>query len=107
MNRQELSALLAQLHAELANNPPLDEALKQSLQVLNEDIQRVLTQAVSSTDAGDATDTQPLAATPPDTPDASDVQALVQTLETHLEAEHPYLVGTLRELVDRLGKMGI
>ncbi len=104
MSRQELSALLAQLQAELAENPPLDEALKQSLQALGGNIQRVLAQAVPSAEPGDTADTEPLATTPPDAPD---VQALVQTLETHLEAEHPYLVGTLRELVDRLGKMGI
>jgi Domain of unknown function (DUF4404) len=92
MTRQELCALLDQLHAELSTNPPVDAELKQALRVLDQDIQRVLSQP-----------SEPSGATLID----PDVNVLVQTLETRLEVEHPYLVGTLRELVDRLGKMGI
>jgi len=94
MNRQELNALLEKLHAELAASPQVDDALKQSLQALDQDIQRVLSQApaeAASTEAGDE----------------PDINALAQALEAKLEAGHPYLVNTLRELMDRLGKMGI
>lgn len=91
MNRQELSALLERLHAELAASPQVDDALKQALQALDQDIQRVLAPA----NAESLGTPQP------------DINALAQTLEARLETDHPYLVGTLRELMDRLGKMGI
>ena len=106
MNRQELSALLARLHAELAASPRVDDALKQALQALDQDIQRVLSTASVSAEAGataagaDA-DAANLGVPQPD------INALAQTLEARLETDHPYLVGTLRELMDRLGKMGI
>lgn len=97
MNRQELNALLEKLHAELAASPQVDDALKQSLQTLDQDIQRVLSQASTeaATTASAASDNEP------------DINALAQALEAKLEAGHPYLVNTLRELMDRLGKMGI
>jgi chromosome segregation ATPase len=97
MNRQELNALLEKLHAELAASPQVDDALKQSLQALDQDIQRVLSQA--STEAAATASTEP--------GDEPDINALAQALEAKLEAGHPYLVNTLRELMDRLGKMGI
>lgn len=97
MNRQELNALLEKLHAELAASPQVDDALKQSLQALDQDIQRVLSQA--STEAA--------AAASADAENEPDINALAQALEAKLEAGHPYLVNTLRELMDRLGKMGI
>lgn len=97
MNRQELNALLEKLHAELAASPQVDDALKQSLQALDQDIQRVLSQA--STEAAATASAEP--------GDEPDINALAQALEAKLEAGHPYLVNTLRELMDRLGKMGI
>lgn len=103
MNRQELSALLARLHAELAASPQVDDALKQALQALDQDIQRVLSPASVSAEAGASAGTH---AENLGTPQP-DINALAQTLEARLETDHPYLVGTLRELMDRLGKMGI
>lgn len=103
MNRQELNALLEKLHAELAASPQVDDALKQSLQALDQDIQRVL--SAPGQEAGTAAATTPVADT--DAGDAPDINVLAQTLEAKLEADHPYLVSTLRELMDRLGKMGI
>mgnify|MGYP003386951317 FL=1 len=100
MNRQELNALLEKLHAELAASPQVDDALKQSLQALDQDIQRVLSQAPTEADT-----TASAEATEPG--DEPDINALAQALEAKLEAGHPYLVNTLRELMDRLGKMGI
>jgi len=98
MNRQELTALLAELHNELASSTHIDDALRQSLQTLQQDIQQVLTQA-SNTPPSDQ------AAAPGE--EEPDINALAQALEAKLEAGHPYLVSTLRDLMDRLGKMGI
>jgi len=97
MNRQELNALLEKLHAELAASPQVDDALKQSLQALDQDIQRVLSQASTEAAATASVDSE----------NEPDINALAQALEAKLEAGHPYLVNTLRELMDRLGKMGI
>lgn len=100
MNRQELNALLETLHAELAAGPKVDDALKHSLQVLEQDIQRVMRQASAEAASDEATDDAPDDGEP-------DINALAQALEAKLEAGHPYLVSTLRDLMDRLGKMGI
>jgi hypothetical protein len=95
MNQDELKALLHTLHSELAARPQVDNATREALQALDADIQRVLAQS------GDA-------ANDPQGPgDQDDLTVLAQTLEARLEAEHPVLVGTLRDLMDRLGKMGI
>ncbi len=96
MNRQELTSLLQQLHTELAALPQVDASTRQALATLDADIQRVLSQPVDQ-DSSDSSS--------PD--EQGDINALAQTLEAKLETEHPVLVGTLRELMDRLGKMGI
>lgn len=101
MDRQELSALLARLRTELAATPSVDPSLRQSLQGLEQDIQRVLALATAPA-ANDE-----VATVPDDVSADADIQALARTLETRLEADHPYLVSTLRDLMDRLGKMGI
>ncbi len=97
MNRQELNALLEKLHAELSASPQVDDALKQSLHALDQDIQRVLSQASNEAPATVSADSE----------NEPDINALAQALEAKLEAGHPYLVNTLRDLMDRLGKMGI
>lgn len=91
MNREELTALLQTLHAELATHPQVDASTREALQTLDADIQRVLAQPSEQT----AADEQ------------GDINALARTLEAKLETDHPVLVGTLRDLMDRLGKMGI
>ena len=95
MNQDELKALLHTLHSELAARPQVDTATREALQALDADIHRVLAQS------GDA------ANDPQGPADQDDLTVLAQTLEARLEAEHPVLVGTLRDLMDRLGKMGI
>ncbi|MCH8178499.1 MAG: DUF4404 family protein [Proteobacteria bacterium] len=97
MNRQELSALLERLHAELSAAPQVDASLKQALQALDQDIHRLLAEGSEASTATAA----------PATGEQADINELARTLEARLETEHPYLVGTLRELMDRLGKMGI
>ncbi|MBU0917724.1 MULTISPECIES: DUF4404 family protein [Aquabacterium] len=96
MNREELTALLQKLHTELAARPQVDASTRQALQTLDTDIQRVLAQAGEQA-AND----------PQSTADQDDINALAQTLEAKLETDHPVLIGTLRDLMDRLGKMGI
>lgn len=96
MNREELTALLQKLHAELAARPQVDASTREALQTLDADIQRVLAQS----DEQAANDPQA-------SDDQGDINALAQTLEAKLETDHPVLVGTLRDLMDRLGKMGI
>ncbi len=95
MNQDELKALLHTLHSELAARPQVDTATREALQALDADIQRVLAQS------GDA------ANDPQGPADQDDLTVRAQTLEARLEAEHPVLVGTLRDLMDRLGKRGI
>ena len=96
MTREELPALLQKLHTELAERPQVDAPTRAALQGLLADIQRVLAQP----------DEQ--AANDPQAPDEqNDINLLAQTLEAKLETDHPVLVGTLRDLMDRLGKMGI
>ncbi len=96
MNREELTALLQRLHTELAARPQVDASTREALQTLDADIQRVLAQS----------DEQ--AANDPQTrDDQDDINVLAQTLEAKLETDHPVLVSTLRDLMDRLGKMGI
>lgn len=96
MNREELTALLQKLHTELAARPQVDASTRQALQTLDNDIQRVLAQS------GEQAANDPQSAT-----DQDDINALAQTLEAKLETDHPVLIGTLRDLMDRLGKMGI
>lgn len=95
MNPSELNALLTRLKDELARSQGVDASLRQALASLDEDIQRVLAEPPAPADSAavDGEDTE--------------LTAMARELETRLEADHPYLVGTLRELVDRLGKMGI
>lgn len=104
MTRPEISALLAQLRAELASHPEVDEGTRASLGALGQDIQRVL-----ASDPGmpsEAPEDASIGA-PDMAYDEPDINVLAQTLEAKLEAGHPYLVSTLRDLMDRLGKMGI
>lgn len=96
MNREELTSLLQRLHTELAARPQVDASTREALQTLDADIQRVLAQS------GEQAANDPQASD-----DQGDINALAQTLEAKLETDHPVLVGTLRDLMDRLGKMGI
>lgn len=97
MNREELTALLQKLHTELAARPQVDASTRKALQTLDTDIQRALAQSgeQAANDPQGASDEQ------------GDINVLAQTLEAKLETDHPVLVGTLRDLMDRLGKMGI
>jgi len=95
MNQDEMKTLLQTLHAELAAKPQVDASTREALQALDADIQRVLAQ------------TDDAANDPQGPAEQDDIMVLAQALEARLEVEHPVLVGTLRDLMDRLGKMGI
>jgi len=94
MDKQELATLLQKLRAELESGQAIDGHLSQSLQALDQDIQKVLAKS----------DDTPVAPTSPD--DAS-LNERAQELEAKFAAEHPYLASTLRDVMDTLGKMGI
>jgi flagellar biosynthesis/type III secretory pathway chaperone len=91
MEKQELATLLKKLQAELESGQAIDDSLKQSLQALDQDIQKVLGQAS-------------LQAKPAD---EASLNERAQELEAKFAAEHPYLASTLRDVMDTLGKMGI
>jgi septal ring factor EnvC (AmiA/AmiB activator) len=92
MEKQELAALLKKLQAELESVQAVDDNLKQSLQSLGQDIQKVLAQNATPT---------PAAA------DEASLNERAQELEARFATEHPYLANTLRDVMDSLGKMGI
>lgn len=99
MDKQELASLLARLQRELESGRAIDEQLRQSLQALDQDIQKVLTQEMMA-EASDAT----AAGGAPQDPSLNE---RAQELEARFAAEHPYLASTLRDVMDQLGKMGI
>jgi Domain of unknown function (DUF4404) len=92
MNREELQQLLQQLHKGLADAPPMDADLRASLLQLDDDIRQALKpddQAAANEAPGDS------------------LQDRAEALEARFEVDHPVLAGTLRNLMDSLGKMGI
>ncbi len=91
MDKQELASLLKKLQTELESGQPVDAQLKQQLQTLDQDIQKVLAQGSPLTrDTNDAT-----------------LEDRAQEIEARFATEHPYLASTLRDVMDTLGKMGI
>jgi hypothetical protein len=91
MDRQELASLLNKLQAELESGHPVDEQLKQQLQTLDQDIQKVLAQGGPLTREADDTS----------------LESRAQEIEARFASEHPVLASTLRDVMDTLGKMGI
>jgi len=91
MDKQELAALLKKLQAELESGQPVDGQLKQQLQALDQDIQKVLAQ-----DSPQAQST-----------DEASLGERATEIEARFASEHPYLASTLRDVMDTLGKMGI
>ena len=86
MNESDLRSLLTQLHARLGSGVSLNADDKRLLLTVLGDIEKALV-----SDAG----TRP--------PDAS----ALESLAVKFEAEHPALAGTMRRVVDSLGKAGI
>jgi hypothetical protein len=86
MSQNDLRNLLTQLHARLENVSSLDEEDRRLLTTVLADIDHALAQGDSA---------QPAAG------------AGLEALAVKFEADHPALAGTLRRLVDSLGKAGI
>jgi hypothetical protein len=93
MDKQELVSLLKTLQTQLESGQPIDNELRGSLQALDRDIQKVLAQ-------GDAPSED-------ESTEETSLNERAQELEARFAAEHPYLASTLRDVMDRLGKMGI
>lgn len=91
MDKQELASLLKKLQAELESGQAMDDSLKQDLQALDKDIQKVLGQTSPGV-VGD---------------EEASLNERAQELEARFSTDHPYLASTLRDVMDTLGKMGI
>lgn len=89
MNRRDIKATLAELHAELENTPQLDEDLRQLLVDVDGDIHALL-----------ATDTDSEV-------DMDGVRDRVESLAADFAARHPNTESFFRELINALGRMGI
>jgi predicted component of type VI protein secretion system len=86
MEPDDLRGLLTQLHARLASGVALSGDDRQLLATVLGDIEK----ALSTTPGAVAPDTSGL-----------------ESLAVKFEADHPALAGTLRRVVDTLGKAGI
>ena len=89
MHTSELKALLRRVQHELDALPEVDASLSAPLAALDASLQTAL-QKVALTDA-----------------EANDLSQQTLALETKLEADHPMLVHSMRQMMDSLGKMGI
>ena len=86
MEESDLRGLLTQLHARLASGVALSVEDKRLLATVLGDIENALTGTAGA-----------------DVPDTSGLDSLA----VKFEADHPALAGTLRRVVDTLGKAGI
>jgi len=94
--RESLQQSLARLHAELAAASRVDPKSHQLLRELLADIERILQETTETT--------------PPQEPGARRAERSLPRLEAlaiEFEADHPALSGSLRQLVDLLGRAGL
>lgn len=91
MQTNELKALLQRVQQEVEATPTLDPSLKAQLAELDASIHRVLQRPTDGT----VSDDQP------------DLEEQALALEAKLAADHPVLVGSVRQMMDMLGKIGI
>lgn len=94
--QEDIRRALTDLRRQLDSGAPLDPELRSQLADLDRDIHRALAQPPLVSEDGTAlrSDDDPLVDR------ARDASA-------RLASEHPLIEATLRELVDKLGKMGI
>ena len=86
MSKETLSETLLQLHQNLADQPVIAEDERALLQELVGEIQHIINN---------------------DVPVDKSVATRIETECVDLEAEYPALGGTLRQIVDVLGSMGV
>jgi hypothetical protein len=92
MDRTELRSALATLHADLGRESAVDAESRTLLLQLLADIDRLLSQPA------------PKAASA--APAAGQLDRL-RDMEAELEAKHPVLAATIREVIDMLTRMGL
>ena len=90
---ESLQQSLARLHAELAAAPRIDPASRQQLRELLADIQRALESTPEDAEGGAV--------------QAGGRVPRLEALAIEFEAEHPRISGSLRQLVDLLGRAGL
>ena len=90
---ESLQQSLARLHAELAAAPRVDPASRQQLRELLADIERTLENTPEDAEEGAV--------------QAGRSVPRLEALAIEFEAEHPGLSGSLRQLVDLLGRAGL
>jgi Domain of unknown function (DUF4404) len=90
---ESLQQSLARLHAELAAAPRIDPASRQQLRELLADIQRTLASTQEDAEGGAV--------------QAGGSIPRLEALAIEFETEHPGLSGSLRQLVDLLGRAGL
>ena len=91
--RESLQQSLARLHAELSAAPRVDPRSRQLLREVLSDIERVLE--------------QPAAGAKPAAKGADGSVPRLEALAIEFDAEHPALAGSLRQLMDLLGRGGL
>lgn len=96
MTTEQLSQTLSKLHAELSNNPELDQTTLQALKVLLGEIQLAIDRAAGDAPPADQTHESAL-------PLGHKLQSAI----SEFEARHPRLTLTLSQIADGLNAMGI
>ena len=98
-DHKQLQQSLTRLHAELAAAPRIDPASRKLLREVLADIERVLQEPPA----------QAPKAAPRSTHRASASTSMprLEALAIEFDAEHPTLAGSLRQLVDLLGRAGL
>jgi Domain of unknown function (DUF4404) len=95
----QLQESLTRLHAELAAAPSVDAASRELLREVLADIERVLQQAPPQAPA--------VAPRSAHRVSASTSMPRLEALAIEFDAEHPMIAGSLRQLVDLLGRAGL
>ena len=94
MNKSELLSTLQQLHLELAKIESLDAGTRQALQLVMNDIQRVV----------DRSDSEPI---PPTDEDSESLSQKMMDAVNEFEARHPNVASLINNVADRLSDLGI
>jgi len=94
--QEDIRQALADLRRQLDSGAPLDSELRSQLAALDRDIHAALARQPLTSDDG-----------APLQPDDEPLVDRARDATARLASAHPLLEATLRELADKLGKMGI
>jgi hypothetical protein len=98
-DHQQLQESLTRLHTELAAAPSIDPASRKLLREVLADIERVLHEVPPQAPKPAPRSTHRVS--------ASTSMPRLEALAIEFDAEHPTLAGSLRQLVDLLGRAGL